>query len=207
MQSFLAWIYIFFSFSIILCTYFCRHSICGFFKTYLCIWKKVRVSFSHSFMSDSFRLPGLWPVRLLYGWDFPGKNTGVGSHFLLQGSSRPRDQTCISCNGRWTLHHWAPWEAQKHTSAQFSSVAQSFPTLWDPMDCSTPGLPVHHQLWEFTQTHVHRVCDAIQLSLPLSSPSPPALNLSQHQGLFQWVSSSHPVPHQSFQWIFRTDFL
>ena len=70
-------------------------------------------------------------------------------------------------------------------SVQFSSVTQSCPTLCDPMDCSTPGLPVHHQLPEFTQTHVHRVSDAIQPSHPLSSPSPSAFNLSQHQGLFK----------------------
>ena len=73
------------------------------------------------------------------------------------------------------------------------SVAQSCPTLCDPMDCSTPGLPVHHQLLEFTQTHLHWVGDAIQPSLPLSSPSPPAFNLSQHRGLFKWVSSPHQV--------------
>ena len=76
---------------------------------------------------------------------------------------------------------------------QFSSVAQLGPTLCNPMNCSTPGLPVHHQLPESTQTHVHWVGDAIQPSHPLSSPSPPALNLSQHQGLFKWVSSSHQV--------------
>ena len=95
-----------------------------------------------------------------------------------------------------------------------SSVTQLCPTLCNPMDCSTPGLSVHHQLLEFTQAHVHWVGDAIQLSHPLSSPSP-AFNLSQHQGLFKWVSSSHQVAkvlefklqHQSFQWIFRTDFL
>ena len=69
---------------------------------------------------------------------------------------------------------------------QFSSVAQSCPNLCDPMNHSTPGLPVHHQLPEFTQTHVHRVSDAIQPSHPLSSPSPPAPNPSQHQGLLQW---------------------
>ena len=76
---------------------------------------------------------------------------------------------------------------------QFSSVTQSWPTLCDPMNRSTPGLPVHHQLLEFTQTHVHWVGDAIQPSHPLLSPSPLAFNLSQHQGLFQWVSSSHQV--------------
>ena len=72
-----------------------------------------------------------------------------------------------------------------YTSVQFSSVAQSCPTFCDPMNCSTPGLPVHHQLLEFTQTHVHRIGDAIQPSHPLLSPSPPPFNLSQHQVLFQ----------------------
>ena len=78
----------------------------------------------------------------------------------------------------------SPWAATK-TSVQFSSVAQLCPTLCDPMNCSTPGLPVHHQFPEFTQTHVHRVGDAIQPSHPLSSPFPPAPNPSQHQSLFQ----------------------
>ena len=79
------------------------------------------------------------------------------------------------------------------SSVQFSSVAQSCLTLCDPMNCGTPGLPVHHQLPEFTQTHVHWVGDAIQQSHPRSSPSPPAPNPSQHQSLFQWVNSSHEV--------------
>ena len=93
------------------------------------------------------------------------------------------------------------------STVQFSSVAQSCPTLCDPMDYSTPGFPVHHQLLELAQTHVHQVGDAMQPPHPLSSPSPPAPNLSQHQGLFQGVSSSHQVAkvlefqlqHQSFQ--------
>ena len=80
-----------------------------------------------------------------------------------------------------------------YSSVQFSSVAQLCPTLCDPMNRSMPGLPVHHQLPEFSQTHVHLVGDAIQPSHPLSSPSPPALNPSQHQGLFQWVNSLHEV--------------
>ena len=86
-----------------------------------------------------------------------------------------------------------PWESprlQSHRQVQFSSVAQLCPTLCDPMDCSIPGLPVHYQLLEFTHTHVHWVGDAIQPPHPLSSPSPATFNLSQHQGLFQWVSSS-----------------
>ena len=98
------------------------------------------------------------------------------------------------------------------SSLQFSSVAQLCPTLWDPMNRSTLGLSVHHQLPKSTKTHVHCVGDAIQPSHPLSSPSPPAFNLSQHQSLFQWVSSLHQMTkvlelqlhHQSFQWIFRT---
>ena len=81
----------------------------------------------------------------------------------------------------------------KNRLHQFSSVAQSCLTLCDPMNCSIPGLPLHHQLLEFTQTHIHRVGDAIQPSHPLSSPSPPAPNPSQHQSLFQWVNSSHEV--------------
>ena len=98
---------------------------------------------------------------------------------------------------------------------QFSSVTQSCPALCNPMDCSTPGLPVQHQLLEFTQTHVHWVSDAIQPSHPQSSPSPPAPNPSQHQSLFQWVNSSHQVAkvlefqlqHHSLQRNSRADFL
>ena len=92
-------------------------------------------------------------------------------------------------------------------AVQFSSVAQSCLTLCDSMDCITPGLPVHHELLEPVQTHVHQVGDAIQPSHPLSSPSPSAFNLAQHQGLFQGVSSLYHVAkvlelqlqHQSFQ--------
>ena len=99
--------------------------------------------------------------------------------------------------------------------SSFSLVAQSCPTLCDPMNYSTSGFPVLPPHPELDQTHVQWVGDAIQPSHPLSSPSPPAFNLSQNQGLFQWVSSSHQVAkvlefqlqHQSFQWIFRTDFL
>ena len=98
---------------------------------------------------------------------------------------------------------------------QFSPVAQLCPSLCNPMDHSTQGFPVHHQLPEFTQTHIHLVSDAIQPSHPLSTPSPSAPNPSQHQGLFKWVSSSHQVAKvlefhlqpQSFQWTPRSDFL
>ena len=96
-------------------------------------------------------------------------------------------RNCIKFPGiRW-------WSIGCISSVQFSSVAQSCPTLCDPMNRSTPGLPVHHQLPEFTQTRVHWVSDAIQPSHPWSSPSPPAPNPSQHQSFFQWVNSSHEV--------------
>ena len=114
--------------------------------------------------------------------------------------------------------HYFGWNIE--TSVQFSSVAQSCPTLCNPRNCNTPGLPVDHQLSECTQTPLHLVGDTIQPSHPLSSPSPPALNLSQHQGLFKWVSSLHQVAKvlefqpqdKSFQWTpglisFRMDCL
>jgi len=99
-------------------------------------------------------------------------------------------------------------------SLQFNSVTQSCLNLCNPMDCSTPGFPVHHQLPEFTQIQVHWLADGIQPSHTLPSPSPPALNFSQYQGIFQWVSSLHQMAkvlesqfwHQYFQRIFRTDF-
>ena len=102
----------------------------------------------------------------------------------------------LNCTVKWDIYAY-----------HFRSVVQSCLTLCNPRDCDRPGLPVHHQLLELSQTHVHWVGDAIQPSHPLSSPSPPALNLSQHQGLLQWLSSSHQVAkilelqlyHQSFQ--------
>ena len=148
---------------------------------------------------------------------FSRKNTGMGCHALLMGIFLTQGSNPIfyaSCIGRQILYRWATREANKD-GIQFSSVAQSCPTLCDPMNCSTPGLPVHHQFPEFTQTHVHWVGDAIQPSHPLLSPSPPVLNLSQHKGLYKWVSFSHQgakelafqLQHQSFQWIPRTDLL
>ena len=132
-------------------------------------------------------------LGLIPGW---GRSPGEGNGDPLQYScpENPKDR------GAWRLqpmgskrvgHNLATKQQQR--VYDFSSVAQSCPALCDPTDCSTPGFPVHHQIPEFTQTHVHGVSDAIQPSHPLSSPSPPAFNLSQHQGFFQWVSSSHQV--------------
>ena len=140
--------------------------------------------------------------QVLCPWDFPGKCTGVGCHSLFQGIFPTQGSNLCLLLGRQILYHWATWETPEsllvvfnlpNPSPQFSSVTQSYPTLCDPMNHSTPGLPVHHQLPEFTQTHVHWVSDTIQPSHPLSSPSPPAPNPSQHQSLFQWVNSSHAV--------------
>jgi len=115
----------------------------------------------------------------------------------------------VVCKHLQRTREWAVDEEMLFSSVQLFTHIR----LCDSMNRSMPGLPVHHQLPDSTQTHVHQVGDAIQPSHPLSSPSPPALNLSQHQGLFQWVSSSHQVAkvlefqlqHQSFQWIPRTD--
>ena len=155
------------------------------------------------------------PTGLLCPWNSPGKNTGGGSHSLLQGIFPTQKSNLGVLHYRWILYHLGHQGTGWFSWVEFSSVSQSCLTLYDPMDCSTPGFPVHHQLPELAQTHVHWVCVAIQPSQPLSSPSPSALNLTQHQGLFQRVSSSHHVAkvlkfqlqHQSFQWIPRTDLL
>ena len=110
---------------------------------------------------------------------------------FLDGGKNPCINLSIRCakNPPYTT----VFKLFQFSSVQFSSVAQSCPTLCDPMNRSTPGLPVHHQLLEFTQTHFHWVSDTIQPSHPLLSPSPPAPNPSQHQSLFQWVNSPHEV--------------
>ena len=133
------------------------------------------------------------PVSMLFSWNIPPSPSPTESKRLLNQISLKNESSFQSV----------------------SSVTQSCLTLCNPMDCSTPGPPVHHQLPEFTQIHVHWVGDAIQPSHPPSSPSPLTFNLSQHLGLFKWVSSSHQVAkrlkfqlqHQSFQWTPRTDLL
>ena len=145
------------------------------------------VQFSRSVVSNSLRLHALQPARLLCSWNSPGKNTGVDSHSLIQGIFLTQKLNPGLLHCRQTFYHLS-YQGSCYVinpSVQFSSVAQSFPTLCDPMNCSTPGFPIHHQLLEFTQTHVHPVGDAIQPSHPLSSPSPPAPNPSQHQSPFQ----------------------
>ena len=155
---------------------------------------------SHFWLLGPHRLE---PTRLLCSWGFSGKNIGVGCHFLLQGIFPTQGSN--SC-----LLHWQLDSLPLSHRRKFSSV-QSLSRVWlcDSMDCSKPGFLVHHQLPELTQIHVHLVGDAIQPPRPLSSSSPPAFNLSQHQSLFKWVISLHQVlefQHQSFKWIFRTHF-
>ena len=125
--------------------------------------------------------------RLLCAWDSLGKNTGVGCHFLLQGISLTHGSNPCLLHLHWQVDFLPvkPPGKPLHVVAVQFSCSQSCPILCDPMDCSTPGFPVHHQLPEPTNTHVHRISDAIQPSHPLSSPSPPAFNLSHLQGLFQ----------------------
>ena len=145
----------------------------------------------------------------ILGMGEPGGLPSMGSHRVRHNWS----DLVVAAAGLFTI--WATMEARYLGSVQFSSVAQSYLTLCDPMNCSTPGLPVHHQLPEFTQTHVHRVSDAIQPSHPLLSPFPLAPNPSQHQSHFQWVNSSHEVAkvlefqlqHHSLQRNPRADLL
>ena len=148
------------------------------------------------------------PTRLLHPWDFPGKSTRVGCHCLLQIRRLNQHNASGSCDSFWVsgnrelltlfsrnlciCHHlhcalFLPNSGlgTELSILQVSSVTQLSLTLWGPMDCSTPGFPIHRQFPEPAQIHVHQVGDAIQPSHPLSSPSPPAFNLSQHQGLFQ----------------------
>jgi len=117
---------------------------------------------------------------------YPGKNTGMGFHALLQGIFPTQGlNLCLLCLLHWQAGSLPLAPPGEPSTMSLSSVAQSCPTLGDPMNPSTPGLPVHHQLLEFTQTHAQRVSDAIQPSHPLSSPSLPASNPSQHQSIFQ----------------------
>ena len=146
----------------------------GFFFVSFSLWcSGIRIQFWH--LSENKR------VEPTYSWHNFGKITAFWGWFSH------------SCDGYLHMFYGNFDDHIRFSPVQFSSVAQSCPTLCDLMNRSTPGLPVHHQLPEFTQTHVHRVCDAIQPSHPLSSPSPPAPNPSQHQSLFQWVNSLHEV--------------
>ena len=172
---------------------------------------------------EGLRLHDLWVRNHRLRWGVKGRR-GPGSRPSSWEQSLPEASTLDFPKQEW--NRWVvPWGVGGQViqgtlvlhvlvkTIQFSLVAQSCPTLCDSMNCSMPDLPVHHQLPELTQTHVHQVGDAIKPSHPLSSPSP-TFNFSQHQGLFQWVSSHQvakvlelQLQHQFFQWIFWTDLL
>ena len=188
------------------------------------IWKKWFTP--HAFLKDGnggFPFPSCLQLRCWHITCSPSVT------FPFQGSDSTAGETkqqeweiCFFAAQLWQQRQTGSWNDPeglgchaKGLSFQFSSVYQSSLILCNPMDRSTPGLPVHHQLPEFTQTPVHWVGDAIQPSHPLLAPSPPDFNVSQHQGLFKWVSSLHQVAkvlelrlqNQSFQWTTRTDLL
>ena len=156
-------------------------------KRRLLLERKVMTNLDSIFKSRDITLPT--KVRLVKAMVFPVVMYGCESWTIKKAEHWRIDAFELWYRRRLLRVLWTA----RRSNQSVSLVAQSWPTLCDPMDYSTPGLPVLHQLPEFTQTHVHWVGDAIQPSHPLSSPSPPALNLSQHQSLFSWVSSSHQV--------------
>ena len=202
----------------------------------LLLGRKVMTNLDSIFKSRDITLPT--KVHLVKAMVFPVVMYGCASWTVKKTERRRIDAFELWC---WRRLLRVPWTARRSNQSilkigpecsleglmlklklqyfghlmRRTSVTQSYPTLCDLMNHITSGLLTHHQLPESTQTHIHWVGDAIQPSHPLLSPSPPAFNLSQHQGLFQWVSSLHQVAkilefqlqHQSFQWIFRTDFL
>ena len=156
-------------------------------------------------------------IRLVKAMLFPVVMYGRESWTIKKVERQRIDAFEMWCWRRLLRVSWTARRSNQSILKEISSVqfSRSVVSDWDSTDCSMSGFPVHHQLLELTQTHVHWVNDAIQPSHFLSSPSPPAFNLCQHQGLFQRVSSSYQVAkvlelqpqQQSFQWIFRTDFL
>ena len=177
------------------------------------LWRPTRPFRTNTSKRCSFHYRGLecksrksrntWGNRQIGPWNtewsrakanrvLPKEHTGHSKHSL----PTTQEKTLHMDNTRWSTSksHWLySLQPKMEKLYQIRSVSQPCPTLCDPMNRSTPGLPVHHQLPEFTQTHIHRVSDAIHPSHPLSSPFPPAPNPSQHQSLFQWVNSSHEV--------------
>ena len=163
----------------------CSHEI----KRHLLLGRKVMTSLDSTLKSRDITLPT--KVHLVKAVVFPVVLYGCKSWTVKKAECRRIDAVELWCWRRLLRVSWTARRSNQSILKEispgcvFSSVVQSCPTLCDPVNCSTPGLPVHHQLLEFTQTHAHRVGDAIQPSHPLSSPSPPACNPSQHQGLFQ----------------------
>ena len=157
----------------------------------MCVW----VCVLGSVVSDSLRPHELYSARLLCPWHFSGKNTGVGCHFLVQGIFLTQGwNPCLLCflHCRLILYCWAIQGAHRRIRSDQISRSVMSDSL-QPHESQHARPPCPSPTPEFTETHIHRVSDAIQPSHPLSSPSPPAPNHSQHQSLFQWVNSSHEV--------------
>ena len=186
-----------------------HHQLLEFTQTHV-HWVSDAIQPSHHLSSPSPPALNLSQHQGLLKW--VGSSHEVAK--VLEWGALPSLSHIHTHKSKWPISNWKKFNLSRH-QFNLSSVAQLCPPLCNPMNRSTPGLPVYHQLPEFTQTQVHRVRDAIRPSHPLSSPSPPALYLSQHQSLFKWVSSSHQVAkvlefqlqHQSFQWTSRTDLL
>ena len=162
-------------------------------------------------------LQSMGSQRIGYGW-VAELNLMIPSDFSLLFGFATNFNVVATFYCTWILEGLQWGKSQPTLNVMCScccSATQPYPILCDPMDCSTPGLPVHHQSQSLLKLMSIWVSDAIQPSHPLSSPSPPVFSLPQHQGLVQWVSSLHQLAkvlefqcqHQSFQWIFRTDFL
>ena len=161
----------------------------GYHSETICtLWSEVAQSCPTLCDPMDYSLPGFSIHRI-----FQARVLEWVAIYFTRGSTWHKDQIWVSRIAGRGVTLRATMSSHMHSqfsSVQFSSVAQLHPTLCEPMNLSMTSLPVHHQLPEFTQTHVHRIGNAIQPSHPLPSPSPPAFNLSQHQGVFLWVSSS-----------------
>ena len=178
-------------------------------------WKEIKTNLDSVLKSRDIALPT--KVSRVKPLVFPVVMYGCENWTIKRAEHWRIDSFKLRCRRRPWEGLESPLESKeiKPVNPAAAKSLQSCPTLCNHVDCSSPGFPVHYQVREFTQTHLHRVNDAIQPAHPRSSPSPPAPNPSQHQSLFQWVSSSHQVvkvleiqlQHQSFQWIFRIDFL
>ena len=146
--------------------------------------KKKELKEMRTTAEDNVKCPNIQIIGVLEEEDKKKGHEKILEEIIVENFSKMGKETATQVEETQSLKQDKP-KAKHPSSVQFSSVAQSCPTLCNPKNCSTPGLPVHHQLPEFTQTHVHRVSDAIQPSHSLSAPSPPTPNHSQHQTLFQ----------------------
>ena len=173
-------------------------------------WNTVGQDISHSVVWDSAILWTVAHQAPPHPWNFPDKNPDTCCHFLLQGIFLTRELNPGLLHCRQTLY----WLSHQGSPKYRMLLLFSCPVVSDSTDCSRPGLSVPHHLPKFAQAHIHCITDAFQPSHPLMPSSHSTLNLSQPQGLFQWVSCSQQMTktlefqlqHQSLQWVFKVDF-